>query len=146
MALLETFIVFVRAAVEDGVTDREFWAALIRVAQSMEDEESSYQACKGLVETVAARPEMARLVREIALEWYEPDALRGAPEAGELLYNYAIMACDQELLGRFSFETPPAREEPPPKPAAEVLAHFGLTESTVGESFWLSVPVRRYRR
>ena len=87
----------VEGLVESENLDRVAWEDAIKEAQRL-----GYDDCLKLVEKGAEKPAIAELIKQIALDWYEQDALNGVQEAIGLLENYARMAQDQELLSRFS--------------------------------------------
>lgn len=107
---MNPFFARVRRAVADGETGKDVWLGFIREAQALPDD-IGWMGCYTLVQIAQTRSETATAIKAVALELYEAGALAGEPEATDLLWNFADMAGDEELLARFSHEVVPLTAE-----------------------------------
>lgn len=83
-------------AIKEGNFSREYWESLVQCAQAIDT-----RSCFWLCEIALRHPKSASLLKKIAIDWYEKDALSGDEKSVDILRNCAVMLRDQELLDRF---------------------------------------------
>jgi hypothetical protein len=109
-----------------GQPDREQWEVLIREAQN--SGRDAYQNCTTIVQIAGTNEVSRSMVRTIAIDWYGAKAEAGDKEATELLFNFAKMAGDGELLSCFSTHYPESDLRKKVELACDVMPDAALTE------------------
>lgn len=140
----------VNAAATTTATTKSDWLNLIREGQAFESE-VSWSVLTTLV-SVAQQGGHGATIKAIALELYEPGAIAGVEQDVELLFNFACMARDEELLAKFRLDQPEVTEVD--RPTAETddqyradLEALGLpTNMVCVQAVRIKLPWRRYTK